>query len=170
MIGVVAFLWDCYTFVSQFIKKLKIEQAIKQKKFESDAQKAYLNILYTASWLQSESRDLYKKHGITSQQYNVLRILRGQYPNHANPKYIKDVMLDKNPDLTRLCDRLLKLGLIARAACPENRRKMNIGITEQGLALLEKIDPEVSNYFEQIAGQGQVNFALLSDLLDSMRG
>ncbi len=170
MIGVVAFLWDCYTFVNQFIKKLKIEQAIKQKKFESDAQKAYLNILYTASWLQSESRDLYKKHGITSQQYNVLRILRGQYPNHANPKYIKDVMLDKNPDLTRLCDRLLKLGLIARAACPENRRKMNIGITEQGLALLEKIDPEVSNYFEQIAGQGQVNFALLSDLLDSMRG
>ncbi|MFN5890795.1 MAG: MarR family winged helix-turn-helix transcriptional regulator [Bacteroidota bacterium] len=149
---------------------MKIEQAIKQKKFESDAQKAYLNILYTASWLQSESRDLYKKHGITSQQYNVLRILRGQYPNHANPKYIKDVMLDKNPDLTRLCDRLLKLGLIARAACPENRRKMNIGITEQGLALLEKIDPEVSNYFEQIAGQGQVNFALLSDLLDSMRG
>jgi DNA-binding MarR family transcriptional regulator len=170
LIGVVAFLWDCYTFVNQFIKKLKIEQAIKQKKFESDAQKAYLNILYTASWLQSESRDLYKKHGITSQQYNVLRILRGQYPNHANPKYIKDVMLDKNPDLTRLCDRLLKLGLIARAACPENRRKMNIGITEQGLALLEKIDPEVSNYFEQIAGQGQVNFALLSDLLDSMRG
>ncbi len=156
--------------MNQFTTALKFEEAIKQKKFESDAQKAYLNILYTASWLQSESRDLYKKHGITSQQYNVLRILRGQYPNHANPKYIKDVMLDKNPDLTRLCDRLLKLGLIERAACPENRRKMNIGITDKGLALLEIIDPEVSAYFEQIANHNKLDFALLSDLLDSMRG
>jgi DNA-binding MarR family transcriptional regulator len=149
---------------------VKIEEAIKQKKFESDVQKAYLNILYTASWLQTESRNLYLKHGITSQQYNVLRILRGQYPNHANPKYIKDVMLDKNPDLTRLCDRLLKLELIERAACPVNRRKMNIGITEKGLALLEKIDPEVSRYFEEKARLNQVDFSQLSDLLDAMRG
>lgn len=149
---------------------LRIEEAIKQKKFESDVQKAYLNILYTASWLQSESRDLYKRHGITSQQYNVLRILRGQYPKHANPKYIKDVMLDKNPDLTRLCDRLLKLGLIEREACPENRRKMNIGITEKGLALLEKIDPEVTLYFEKISKEGQVDFTALSDMLDALRG
>ncbi len=79
-------------------------------------------------------------------------------------------MLDKNPDLTRLCDRLLKLGLIERAACPENRRKMNIGITDKGLALLEIIDPEVSAYFEQIANHNKLDFALLSDLLDSMRG
>jgi DNA-binding MarR family transcriptional regulator len=161
---------DCYTFVKHIPNPLKLEEAIKQKKFESEVQKAYLNILYTASWLQTESRDIYIKHGITSQQYNVLRILRGQYPQHANPKYIKDVMLDKNPDLTRLCDRLVKLGLIERAACPVNRRKMNIGITEQGLALLEKIDPEVTRYFDKIAHDRKVDFALLSDLLDSLRG
>ena len=159
-----------FYFCKVIYTSVKIEEAIKQKKFDSDVQKAYLNILYTACWLQSESRDLYKKHGITSQQYNVLRILRGQYPQHANPKYIKDVMLDKNPDLTRLCDRMLKLELIERAACPVNRRKMNIGITEKGLALLEKIDPEVSEYFEEKAKLHTLDFGLLSDLLDSMRG
>lgn len=152
-----------------FWRKVKIEEAIKQKKFDSDVQKAYLNIIYTAGWLQSKMKDLIRNYGITSQQYNVLRILRGKYPHHANPKEIKDVMLDKNPDLTRLCDRMLKLGYIERAICESNRRKMNIVITEKGLALLEELDPIVLKYFQQISSAAKIDFSMLSDMLDELR-
>ncbi len=148
---------------------MKIEEAIKQKKFESDVQKAYLNIIYTAGWLQTKMKDMIRNYGITSQQYNVLRILRGKYPENANPKDIKDVMLDKNPDLTRLCDRMLKLGYIERAVCESNRRKMNIAITEKGLALLEELDPIVLSLFDQISENAKIDFSILSDMLDEIR-
>ena len=109
---------------------MKLEDAIKQKKFESPLHKATINLMYTANWLHGEFRDLFKSFDITHQQYNVLRILRGMHPNCVNPTEIKEVMLDKNPDITRLCDRLLLMGLIHRNIDKENRRKMKIVITE----------------------------------------
>ena len=102
---------------------MKIEDAIKQKKFDSPLHKATLNLMYTANWLHGEFRDLFKAFDITHQQYNVLRILRGKYPECVNPTEIKEVMLDKNPDITRLCDRLLTMGLINRAIDKMNRRR-----------------------------------------------
>lgn len=129
-----------------------------------------LNIMYTANWLMSEFRDIYKPFNITPQQYNVLRILRGKHPESVNPSEIKDVMLDKNPDITRLCDRLLAMGLIGRSIDAENRRKMNIIITKQGLQLLSEIQPLLTERQMAILNRSDIDFELLSDLLDSLRG
>jgi MarR family 2-MHQ and catechol resistance regulon transcriptional repressor len=149
---------------------LKLEDAIKQKRFESPQIKAMLNIMYTANWLMGEFRDIYKPFGITPQQYNVLRILRGKHPESVNPSEIKEVMLDKNPDITRLCDRLLAMGFIGRSIDAENRRKMNIVITDAGLQLLSQIQPLLDERQRIILNREGLNFELLSDLLDSLRG
>jgi DNA-binding MarR family transcriptional regulator len=149
---------------------LKLEDAIKQKKFESPQVKAMLNIMYTSNWLIGEFRDIYKPYGITPQQYNVLRILRGKHPESVNPSEIKEVMLDKNPDITRLCDRLLSMGLIGRSINSENRRKMNIVITAQGLELLNQIAPLLLDRQQLILNRASIDFGLLSDLLDDLRG
>lgn len=149
---------------------MKLEEAIKQKRFESPQIKAMLNIMYTANWLMGEFRDVYKPFGITPQQYNVLRILRGKHPESVNPSEIKEVMLDKNPDITRLCDRLLAMGLIGRSIDNDNRRKMNIVITEQGLHMLSQIQPILTERQTQILHRSDINFDLLSELLDELRG
>ena len=149
---------------------MKLEEAIKQKRFESSQIKAMLNIMYTANWLMGEFRDVYKPFGITPQQYNVLRILRGKHPEFINPSEIKEVMIDKNPDITRLCDRLLAMGLIGRSIDSDNRRKMNIVITDQGLHLLAQIQPLLTERQTQILHRSDINFELLSELLDELRG
>ncbi len=149
---------------------MKLEEAIKQKRFESPQIKAMLNIMYTANWLMGEFRDVYKPFGITPQQYNVLRILRGKHPEFINPSEIKEVMIDKNPDITRLCDRLLAMGLIGRSIDSDNRRKMNIVITDQGLHLLAQIQPLLTERQTQILHRSDINFELLSELLDELRG
>lgn len=149
---------------------MKLEEAIKQKRFESSQIKAMLNIMYTANWLMGEFRDIYKPYGITPQQYNVLRILRGKHPESVNPSEIKEVMLDKNPDITRLCDRLLAMGLIGRSIDAVNRRKMNIVITQQGLHLLAQIQPLLEERQRVILSKEGLNYDLLSDLLDELRG
>ena len=149
---------------------MKLEEAIKQKRFESPQIKAMLNIMYTANWLMGEFRDVYKPFGITPQQYNVLRILRGKHPEFINPSEIKEVMIDKNPDITRLCDRLLAMGLIGRSIDSDNRRKMNIVITDQGLNLLAQIQPLLTERQTQILHRSDINFELLSELLDELRG
>ena len=149
---------------------MKLEEAIKQKRFESPQIKAMLNIMYTANWLMGEFRDVYKPFGITPQQYNVLRILRGKHPESINPSEIKEVMIDKNPDITRLCDRLLAMGLIGRSIDSDNRRKMNIVITDQGLHLLAQIQPLLTERQTQILHRSEINFELLSELLDELRG
>ncbi|MFM8995634.1 MAG: MarR family winged helix-turn-helix transcriptional regulator [Bacteroidota bacterium] len=149
---------------------MKLEEAIKQKRFESPQIKAMLNIMYTANWLMGEFRDIYKPYGITPQQYNVLRILRGKHPESVNPSEIKEVMLDKNPDITRLCDRLLAMGLIGRSIDAENRRKMNILITDHGLHMLAQIQPLLEERQELILSRAGLDYGLLSDLLDELRG
>jgi DNA-binding MarR family transcriptional regulator len=148
---------------------VKLEEEIKQSRFSSNKQKAALNVVFTAAWINATFRDILKPYNLTPQQYNVLRILKGRYPKSANPGEIKDVMLDKNPDLTRLCDRLGKTGLISRTIDRSNRRKMNIKITEKGIALLEEIFPRM-NYLETAYIALNDNEAEeLSNLLDKMR-
>lgn len=149
---------------------MKIEEAINQSAFENPAQKAIINVIYTHNHIQSIMRDLFLDHEITQQQYNVLRILRGKHPAVVNPSYIKSVMLDKNPDLTRLCDRLHKQGLIQRKISKENRRKMDLKISEKGLALLKTMDLPEKTYFEKLKTLTNEEFQQLSDLLDKLRG
>lgn len=148
---------------------MKLEDEIKQRKFATPAQKALVNILFTSNWVNYQFRELFKNYDLTQQQYNVLRILRGRYPNSANPSEIKDVMLDKNPDLTRLCDRMCAGGWISREIDENNRRKMNIKITAKGLKLLERIDPEIVSFEASHQGLTDEEYEQLSDLLDKFR-
>lgn len=149
---------------------MKLEDEIKQTRFESGGQKAVINVIFTANWINSQFRNIFKTYDLTLQQYNVLRILRGKYPKSANPGEIKEVMLDKNPDLTRLCDRMCNLGLITRTVDKDNRRKMNITITQKGLDTLEQAAPELDKLEKELVNISESEANVLSDLLDKLRG
>lgn len=149
---------------------MKLEDEIRQARFTSSKQKATLNIIFTAAWINTRIRDLLKPYDLTPQQYNVLRILKGRHPNSANPGEIKEVMLDKNPDLTRLCDRLSKSGLISRTIDRSNRRKMNIRISEKGMNMLETLQPIMQSVDNSLLTLSDKESEALSDLLDKLRG
>lgn len=156
-------------FVVSNIGEVKIEEELKSSKFRSSKHKAIVNVLFTEAWINNRLRELFKNFKITSQQYNVLRILRGAYPEFMNPKAIKEVMIDKNPDLTRLCDRLLSLGLIDRCINAENRRMMDIQINQKGLDMLEKMEPSIKNIENNLIGLTEEDAETLSQLLDKLR-
>lgn len=149
---------------------LKIEDELKQGKFQSSLHKAVVNIMFTSGWVYNQFREIFKSYQLTHQQYNVLRILRGKYPEALNPTDIKSVMLDKNPDLTRLCDRLCEMGYIDREVDLKNKRKMNIKINEKGLAILKEIDPLMENFNNSRFDLTEEEAEQLSKLLDKARG
>jgi len=119
---------------------VKIEEEIKQQKFLSGHQKALINLLYTASWLQGRQQDFFKPFGITAQQFNILRILKGQHPKSISATEIKARMLDRNSDVSRLLDRLVAKALISKKACPNDKRATDVNITDTGLQLLSNLD------------------------------
>ena len=130
---------------------MKIEEELKQK-FVSVHQRAHLNIMYTGNWLVDNTLKVLKPLGITHQQYNVLKILKGKYPESCAACDIKEVMLDKGSDLTRLIDRLITKGVVTRTVCEENRRKLDIGLTEKGLALVKMIEPKMKRKLIKYCG------------------
>lgn len=149
---------------------MKFEKAIKQAKFESAQQKAILNVVYTANWLRDQQADIFKPFSILPQHFNVLRILRGQHPKPVSPGDIKEVMIDKNNDVTRLIDKLVNMELVSRHLCAENRRKMDVHITSKGLKLLEKMDAPLKEAFKDIRKKlSEKEANVLSDLLDKLR-
>jgi len=149
---------------------MNILKAINQKSFNTNFEKVVVNMIYTHNWYRDKFRGIFESFGIKSQHYNILRILKGRYPESCSPGEIKEVMLDKAPDLTRLLDKLVKMELVDRNLCPENRRKMDVLITKKGNRLLSQINKmqdriqieQKSNITEEEAG-------LLSDLLDKFR-
>ena len=110
-----------------------------KSKFESEQQKAMLNVLFTANWFKSQQVGLFKPFGISPEQYNILRILRGA-KGRMNMHSVKQRMLDRAPNATRLTDKLIAKQLVSRERCEEDRRVVHVQITEAGLDLLERID------------------------------
>ena len=149
---------------------MKIEEAIQQRVFKSPQQKALLNLMYTAAWFTGVSEALFKDFDITPPQFNVLRILRGRHPQPLCAGEIKTVMIDKNPDLTRLCDRLVAKHFIERQPNAANRRQVLIGITAAGLALLDSIEPTLESKASDFHHLSDADAAALSELLDRLRG
>jgi DNA-binding MarR family transcriptional regulator len=148
---------------------MKLEEEIKQPRFSSPHQKALINLIFTSNWVMSRQQDFFKPFGITSQQFNILRILKGCYPKGISGTEIKSRMLDKNSDVSRLLDRLAGKGLVERKVCPVDKRASDIFITTDGLALLEKLQPhrqELDNLLKLSSEEA----SLLSDLLDRARG
>ena len=134
--------------------------------FKNNKVKALLNLVYTANWINSKQNDFFKPFGISPQQYNILRILRGAAEAIA-VQTIKDRMLERAPNATRLMDKLCSKNLISRVPCPGDRRVVHIEITKDGLSLLKKIDKD---FEEDILENLTDNEAIvLSDLLDKIR-
>jgi DNA-binding MarR family transcriptional regulator len=149
---------------------VKIEEEIKQSKFHNIYQKVAINLLYTSSWLGDKNNSFFKDFGITTQQFNILRILRGQHPNKISGVEIKSRMIDKNSDVSRLLDRLILKELAAKSQCPNDKRAADIMITDKGLDLLKKIDLIMDKTETSLFNLSQTEAAQLSDLLDKCRG
>jgi DNA-binding MarR family transcriptional regulator len=122
---------------------MKIEEIIKTTSEMSLAKKALLNVLFTQNVVADKFNEILKPHDLSSEQFNVLRILRGQKGKPANMCMIQERMIAKTSNTTRLVDKLLLKELVTREVCSENRRKMEITITEKGQKLLEILDPIV---------------------------
>jgi DNA-binding MarR family transcriptional regulator len=148
---------------------MSFEDDIRQTKFRSAHQKAALNILYTANWLQGLQNGFFKARGITSSQFNILRILRGQHPGKISLAEIKGRMLDQNSDVSRLVDRLLSKKMISKSQCPDDKRAADISITEKGLTLLSEIDPAVDSLDSVLHALSAKEANTLSALLDKGR-
>ena len=129
-----------------------------------------LNLVYTTNWVTAKQGSFFKDSDITSQQYNVLRILRGQYPNPCSIKLIKERMLDRMSDASRIVDKLNTKELLVRRECPNDRRSVDVIITEAGLELLRSLDhiDEVSKQTLTSLTNEEIN--TLNDLLDKLRG
>lgn len=147
-----------------------LEQDIKQKKFDNEYEKAIINILFTSSWIESANLKRFKPHGVTPQQYNVMRILRGSHPKKLMLNDIASRMIDKNSNATRLVEKLRQKDLVTRDQCPGNRRQVDIAITEKGLALLADIDTETDNWLKTFKGLTLNECKNLNELLDKLRG
>lgn len=146
-----------------------IKEEIKQKKFESIYQEVVINFLFTHNWYDRMVKLGLKRFGISPQQYNVLRILRGAHPENISVGYISERMIDKDSNITRLIDKLLVKKMVTREANPENRRKMNISITDEGLLKLKEIDPIVDSTMDCFKKLTDTEANLLNDLLHKIR-
>ncbi len=146
-----------------------IGEDIKQGTFKNQFSKAIINIYYTNNWLNQKHHELFRSHGITTPQYNVLRILRGQHPNPATVNLIIERMLDKSSNASRIVDKLLSKGLVLRKQCPSDRRAVDVLISKQGLALLDEMDMQIDQLEESIQKLTEEEAGQLSNLLDKLR-
>jgi DNA-binding MarR family transcriptional regulator len=148
---------------------MSLEQDIGQKDFRSEYHKAVLNILHTHYYLVDKMNDLFKKHDITRQQYNVLRILRGQLPGSASVNLIRDRMLDKMSDASRIVERLRIRDFVTRDYAENDKRRVDVKITEKGIDLLAVMQSEVDSFDDLVSGLTEEEARQLNALLDKLR-
>jgi DNA-binding MarR family transcriptional regulator len=134
--------------------------------FANNRIKALLNILYTANWISSYQNEFFKPYGISPQQYNILRILKGA-GEPINVQVVKDRMIERSPNATRLMDKLCAKKYIERLACDHDRRVVKITITKEGNALLDAIPDDLNK--ELLKNLSEEEAEQLSNLLDKMR-
>lgn len=149
---------------------MEIAKEIKQSKFKNEYQKMLINILFTSGWLSAKHTCNIKPYGISTQQYNILRILRGQHPKPATINLLIDRMLDKNSNASRLVEKLRVKKLVERAICPEDRRAVNVVITQKGLDLLEELDKMDGSFLKELKNLTEKEAATVNQLLDKLRG
>ena len=145
-----------------------IEQLIKQSKFRDEKHKAIISVIYTANVLISYHEEYFKKYDLTSQQYNALRILRGQYPNGTTINVIRDRMMYKMSDASRIVERLRKAGFAERVVSKKDRRAVDVVITQKGLDVLAEIDKHDEKTDKPTKYLNQEESKELSRLLEKM--
>lgn len=149
---------------------MSLEKDIKQKAFRTSSQRMMINLIYTGNWINSLIGKALKPYGISLQQYNVLRILKGQYPNPTTVLSITERMLDKMSNASRLVDKLLEKGYVERTPCEDDRRKVDIIITEKGLELLSELNDVILNIEAQLSnGLSDNELEMINSVLDKVR-
>ena len=146
-----------------------IDQDILQTRFRSEHQKAALNILYTYNWITERTKEIFATEDITPQQFNILRILRGSHPQPLSTLQIRERMLDKMSDTSRIVDRLIAKGLVKKAICKDDRRLVDVIITDKGKKLLERLDTRQDELDDIVGNISKKEAAVLSELLDKIR-
>jgi len=149
---------------------MKLEDEIAQRKFRNERHKVAVNILYTYGWLSALHSKIFKEHGITTQQFNVLRILRGQSPKPTTIKLIKERMLDKMSDASRIVEKLRQKGLVQRHISNHDRRHVDVFISKKGLKLLGALDKREKEFDNHSSRLSASEAEALNKLLDKLRG
>ena len=146
-----------------------IGEEIKQSKFKTEYQKLGINLAFTSSWLDRLVAKELKQYKLTPQQYNILRILRGQHGNPATINLLTERMIDKSSNASRLVDKLLIKELVQRRECPSDRRQVDVMITKKGLDLLAKLDIEEKEWSAVLKTLSAAEAKELNRLLDKLR-
>jgi len=149
---------------------MRISEEIKQTTFDNVYLKAFINVIFTGNFLRHLQHKTLKPYGITIQQFNVLKILKGKHPIAMQAGEIKKVMLDKSPDLTRLINRLIKNGWVKRGKSKTSGREVAITITNSGLEFIKKVEKVALKDVELMNNLSETEAELLSNLLDKVRG
>ena len=145
-----------------------IEKDIHQASFKNAQQKAMVNVLYTYGWIIERIKNILAEEDITHQQYNILRILRGSAPQPLSTLQIRERMLDKMSDTSRIVDRLVLKGLVKKTICTKDKRLVDVVITEKGQKLLKKLDQDATGW-DNIINLSEKESEQLSHLLDKLR-
>jgi DNA-binding MarR family transcriptional regulator len=148
---------------------MKLEEAIKTKKFRSNGQKALLNILYTAWWYRARINNVLKPYGLTPEQYNVLRILKGSHPEMMCVKDISSRMIEKSSNVPRIIDRLEIKKLIRRNRGEDDGRQTMIELTKAGMAVLVEASKEMNQCDDQLIGLTETEAEQLNVILEKLR-
>lgn len=149
---------------------MRIEKEIHQQTFRNSRQKAMVNLLYTYGWVIEKIKSFLAQEDITHQQYNILRILRGAHPKPLSTLQIRERMLDKMSDTSRIVDRLIVKDLVKKSTCPTDKRLVDVLITEKGRELLARLDAQSNEMDHIMGGLSEEAAAQLSLLLDQLRG
>jgi len=148
---------------------VKIEEEIKQRQFRSPKEKAFINVLYTSNWLSYRQAEVFKPFDLSMQQFNVLRILRGQHPEAATVNLLIERMLDKSSNASRIVEKLRVKGLVKRKECKKDRRRVDVVITESGLELVETVTERLDEMMDSISPITGDEAQQLNELLDKLR-
>ncbi|MGB1243394.1 MAG: MarR family winged helix-turn-helix transcriptional regulator [Chitinophagales bacterium] len=150
---------------------MKIEQEIQQQYFKSEHQKVHINLLFTAAWLSQQVTQTLKPYHISWQQFNILRIVKGQHPKSVTVKLLRERMIDKMSNASRLVEKLRQKGLVIRKECPNDRRRVDIILTDKGMQLIEVTSALLDENLEDQLNNVSIEEAkVLNDLLDRIRG
>ena len=146
-----------------------IDKDIQQTKFRNAHQKAGINLIYTLGWIRERTKSIFDAEDITPQQFNILRILRGSFPNPLSTLQIRERMLEKMSDTSRIVDRLIAKGLVKKSTCKKARRLVDVIITDKGKKMLERLDARQDEIDGVMGNLSENNANILSNLLDKIR-
>ncbi len=148
---------------------MKIDEALRTQSFTNEWQKLRVNLLFTHGWLKCRLTDFLDQYDLSMQQFNILRILRGQYPKAISTMQIRERMIDHMSDTSRIVDRLLKKDLVAKSTCNNDKRLVDVRITGKGLEVLAAIDVRAGELDGFTKGVSEEEARKLNILLNKIR-